>query len=112
MASHSLQLSEARRRLSALVERVAQGGAPVTIGRYGRERAVLLGAEHYARLTRTALRQGRPRRSIEGTMTLTCTPEELIAESRRLGDLWLAGFDQSSKRLTRQRPQRKRPRRT
>jgi len=107
MASHSLQVSEARRRLSALIERVAQGGAPVTIGRYGRDRAVLVGAEHYARLTRTALRQRRPLRSIEGTMTLTCTPEELVAESRRLGDLWLAAFDESSKRLTRRRPRRK-----
>lgn len=107
MASHSLQVSEVRRRLSALVERVAQGGGPVTIGRYGRDRAVLVGAEHYARLTRAALRQRRPLRSIEGTMTLTCTPEELIAESRRLGDLWLAAFDESSKRLTRRRPRRK-----
>ncbi|HXQ23113.1 MAG TPA: type II toxin-antitoxin system Phd/YefM family antitoxin [Candidatus Acidoferrales bacterium] len=107
MASHSLQVSEARRRLSALVERVAQGGAPVTIGRYGRDRAVLVGAEHYARLTRSAPRQRRPLRSIEGTMTLTCTPEELVAESRRLGDLWLAAFDESSKRLTRRRPRRK-----
>ncbi len=106
MASHPLQVSEARRRLSALVERVAQGGAPVTIGRYGRDRAVLVGAEDYARLTRTALRQRRPLRSIEGTMTLTCTPEELIAESRRLGDLWLAAFDESSKRLTRRRPRK------
>jgi prevent-host-death family protein len=107
MASRSLQVSEARRRLSALVERVAQGGAPITIGRYGRDRAVLVGAEHYARLARTALRQRRPLRSIEGTMTLTCTPEELIAESRRLGDLWLAAFDESSKRLTRRRRRRK-----
>jgi prevent-host-death family protein len=106
MAPHSLQVSEARRRLSALVDRVAQGGAPVTIGRYGRDRAVLVGAEHYARLTRTALRQRRPLRSVEGTMTLTCTPEELIAESRRLGDLWLAAFDESSKRLTRRRPRK------
>ena len=107
MASHSLQVSEARRRLSALVEWVAQGGAPVTIGRYGRDRAVLVGAEHYARLTRSALRRRPPLRSIEGTMTLTCTPEELVAESRRLGDLWLAAFDESSKRLTRRRPRRK-----
>jgi glycine/D-amino acid oxidase-like deaminating enzyme len=67
---------------------------------------VLVGAEHYARLTRTALRQRRPLRSVEGTMTLTCTPEELIAESRRLGDLWLAAFDESSKRLTRRRPRK------
>jgi prevent-host-death family protein len=108
MASRPLQLSEARKRLSALVERVARGGTPVAIGRYGRERAVLVGAEQYARLTRTAQRQTRPLRSIEGTMTLTCTPEELIAESRRLGELWLAAFDESSKRLTRRRrPRRK-----
>lgn len=103
MASHALQVSEARRRLSALVERVAQGGAPVTIGRYGRDRAVLVGAEYYARLTR---RQQRPRRSIEGTMILTCTPEELMAESRNLGDFWLAAADDSAKRLTRRRPRR------
>jgi len=107
MASRPLQLSEARKRLSALVERVARGGTPVVIGRYGRERAVLVGAEHYARLTRTAQRQTRPLHSIASTMSLTCTPEELIAESRRLGELWLGAFDENSKRLTRRRPRRK-----
>ena len=81
-----LQVSEARKRLSALVERVARGGTPVTIGRYGRERAVLVGADQYARLSSAAQKRTQPLRSIEGTMELACSPEELVAESR-LGEL-------------------------
>jgi prevent-host-death family protein len=92
MPSQPLQVSEARKRLSALVERVARGGAPVTIGRYGRERAVLVGAEQYARLTRAARSAAGRRRTLEDSMELLCTPAELAAESRRLGELWLAGL--------------------
>jgi prevent-host-death family protein len=40
-----LRISEARKRLSQLLERVARRGAPVAIGRYGRERALLVSAE-------------------------------------------------------------------
>jgi prevent-host-death family protein len=86
-----LPLSEARRRLSALVERVACGGAPVAIGRYGRERAVLVGAEHYARLAGARRAASARLNSLEGSLVLECSPAELIAESRRLGELWLAG---------------------
>jgi prevent-host-death family protein len=103
MASQPLQVSEARKRLSALVERVARGGSAVTIGRYGRERAVLVGAEQYARLTRAAKRSMPRRQTLEGTLELLCTPEELIAESRRLGELWLTAFEDSAKRLHRPR---------
>ena len=103
MPSRPLQLSEARKRLSALVERVARGGTPVAIGRYGRERAVLVGAEQYARLTSAAKRSAPRRRTLEGTMELLCTPEELVAESRRLGELWLTAFEDSAKRLQRRR---------
>ena len=102
MPSQPLQVSEARKRLSALVERVAQGGSAVTIGRYGRERAVLVGAEQYARLTRAAKRSAPRRQTLEGTMELLCTPEELVAESRRLGELWLAEPDS----IRSQRPRR------
>lgn len=49
-----LRISEARKRLSQLVERVAQGGAPVAIGRYGRERAILVSAEEYGAPENTA----------------------------------------------------------
>jgi prevent-host-death family protein len=106
MASQPLRVSEARKRLSALVERVARGGTAVTIGRYGRERAVLVGAEQYARLTRAAKGAAARRHTLEGTMELLCTPAELVAESRTLGDLWLTAFDQSAQRLTRRRPRR------
>jgi prevent-host-death family protein len=84
-----MQISEARRRLSVLVERVARGGAPVGIGRYGRERALLISADEYARLKSSASRT-KGRLSLEGTLRLTCSPQELAAESRRLGQLWLA----------------------
>jgi prevent-host-death family protein len=93
MASQPLQVSEARKRLSALVERVARGGRAVTIGRYGRERAVLLGAEQYARLTRAAKRGVRRGQTLEGTMELLCSPAELAAESRRLGEAWMDALD-------------------
>jgi prevent-host-death family protein len=87
-----LRISEARKRLSQLVERVARGGAPVAIGRYGRERALLVSAEEYKRL-KTSVRRAKPPQTLEGTLTLECSPEELIAESRRLGDFWLASVD-------------------
>jgi prevent-host-death family protein len=87
-----LRISEARKRLSQLVERVARGGAPVAIGRYGRERALLVSAEEYRRLK--TQRAKRPR-TLAGTLTLECSPEDLIAESRRLGDFWLASVDKT-----------------
>lgn len=104
MPSQPLQVSEARKRLSALVERVARGGPAVPIGRYGRERAVLVGAEQYAKLTHAA-RRGAPRQqTLEGTMELLCSPAELAAESRRLGEVWLATLDSAPP----QRPRRAR----
>ena len=90
MASRPVQIAEARRRLSALVERVARGGGPVAIGRYGHERAVLMGMDEYAHLTRMRRRRRDLARSLEGSLELRCTPAELEAESRRLGEEWLA----------------------
>src|SRR5215475_3720752 len=108
MAYQPLQVSEARKRLSALVERVARGGAPVTIGRYGRERAVLVGADEFARMRRAAsTTTARRPPTLEGMLTLTCTPEELVAESRKLGELWLAAFEESAKQLKRRRRARR-----
>jgi prevent-host-death family protein len=88
-----LRISEARKRLSQLVERVARGGAPVAIGRYGRERVMLVSAEEYRRL-KTSTRRAKPR-TLEGMLTLECSPEDLIAESRCLGDFWLASLDRT-----------------
>jgi prevent-host-death family protein len=110
MPSQPLQVSEARKRLSALVERVARGGTAVAIGRYGRERAVLVGAEQYARLTRAAKR-GAPRpHTLEDTMELLCSPAELAAESHRLGELWLAALDSAPSRRLRRARRSRRPR--
>lgn len=100
-----LRISEARKRLSQLVERVAQGGAPVAIGRYGRERAILVSAEEYGRLKTPPKRVDR---TLAGTLTLACSPHELISESRRLGDLWLAAFE--NRRQTRRSRRRSRTR--
>ena len=105
MGRRPLPVSEARRRLSALVERVARGGTPVPIGRYGRERAVLIGAEEYARLTVPG-RHAKSGMSLEGALTLTCSPTELIAESRRLGELWLSALDATPAR-SRRHPRRR-----
>jgi len=108
MAVQAVQVSEARRRLSALVERVAHGGAPVTIGRYGRERAVLVGAEQYARLVRAAQpRATQPPVTLEGSLELTCAPQELLQESRRLGELWMTAVDQPPRRTRRPRTRRR-----
>jgi prevent-host-death family protein len=98
MPSKPIRISEARKQLSRLVERVASGGAPVTIGRYGREGAVLVSAEEYRRLKNST--PAKPPLTLEGTMTLECSPAELIAESRRLGELWLAAIDRTEKRRT------------
>jgi prevent-host-death family protein len=91
-----LRISEARKRLSQLVERVARGGAPVAIGRYSRERAMLVSAQEYREL-KTSTRRAKPR-TLEGTLTLECSPEDLIAESRRLGDFWLASLDRTQQK--------------
>jgi prevent-host-death family protein len=89
MASDPIPVGEARRRLSSLVERVARGGRPVSIGRYGRERAVLIGADQYAELERRAVGRRKGPATIEGSLRLTCTPQELVAESARIGRMWL-----------------------
>lgn len=93
MPSRPLPIHEARKRLSSLVERVAKGGSPVAIGRYGRERALIVGADQYARLTKERPGRAKEGVSIEGTLTLSCTAADLIAESRRLGELWLQGLE-------------------
>ena len=93
----SLRISEARKRLSQLVERVARGGAPVAIGRYGRGRALLVSAEEYRRL-KSSSRRARPQQTLEGTLTLECSAEELIAESRRLGDFWLGSVNKTEQK--------------
>ena len=103
MASDPIPVGEARRRLSALIERVARGGRPMTIGRYGRERAVLIGAEQFADLERHAVRRGRKTATIEGTLRLTCTPDELAAESTRLGKMWLEAIGAEPKKRRRRR---------
>ena len=105
MPSRPLPIHEARRRLSSLVERVAKGGSPVAIGRYGRERALIVGADQYARLTKDRRLRSKDSSSIEGTLTLSCTPADLIAESRRLGKLWFQDLerDGGSKRHRRRR---------
>jgi prevent-host-death family protein len=89
MARQPLSVTEARQKLNALVERVARGGAPIAIGRYKRKRAVLVGAEEFAKLTK----KRNPIRSLEGSLTLNCTPEELIAERRKIGREMRARID-------------------
>jgi prevent-host-death family protein len=104
MPSEPIAVAEARRRLSALIERVARGGKPVRIGRYGRERAVLIGAEQYADLERQARSgKGSKAATIEGTLRMTCTPEELTAESARIGQLWLEVIGRRSAKRRRRR---------
>ena len=71
----------------------ARPPALVAIGRYGRERAVIVGADQYARLTKERQRPPKGAVAIEGTLTLSCAPADLIAESRRLGELWLQGLE-------------------
>ena len=95
-----LRISEARKRLSPLVERVARGGAPVAIGRYGHGRALPVSAEEYRRL-KNSTRPAKPPTTLEGTLTLECSPEELIAESRRLGDFWVASVDVAERKRRR-----------
>jgi prevent-host-death family protein len=103
MPRQSLQVSEARKRLTALVERVARGGGSIAIGRYGRERAVLVGIDEYTRLVGRARRRSGRAPSLEGTLTLACSPSELEAESHRLGELWLATFEHPPARKRKRR---------
>jgi len=98
MARSPIQISEARKHLSQLVERVANGAGPIAIGRYGEERALLVSPAEYRRLQNAPERAPR-RRTLKGLFTLTCSPEELIAESRRIGELWLAGLERTEREL-------------
>jgi len=95
-----LRISEARKCLSQLVERVARGGVPIAIGKYGRERVLLVSAEEHRRL-KTSTRRAKPPPTLEGTLTLECSPEELIAGSRRLGDFWVASVDAAERKRRR-----------
>ena len=107
MGARPVQIAEARRRLSALVERVARGGGPVVIGRYGHERAVLMGMDEYVRLK--SRKHGAPReRGLRGSLELLCTPEELQAERRRLSAQWLARIDHLLDEAPRRRRRRTR----
>jgi prevent-host-death family protein len=98
MARTPLRISEARKNLSRLVERVANGGGPIAIGKYGEERALLVSPVEYRRLKNANGRSPR-RRTLEGLFELTCTPEELMEESRRLGDLWVASLERTEQQL-------------
>jgi prevent-host-death family protein len=98
MARNPIQISEARKNLSRLVERVANGGGPIAIGKYGEERALLVSPVEYRRLKNANGRTPR-RRTLEGLFELTCTPEELMEESRRLGDLWVASLERTEQQL-------------
>jgi prevent-host-death family protein len=104
LVSKPLPISEVRRRLSALVERVARGAKPIAISRYGNELAVLVGAERYARLARGKGASTPRARSLEGTLSLTCPPGELIKERGRLSELWLAGVAARTSPDQRRRP--------
>ena len=98
MARTSLHISEARKQLSHLVERVANGAGPIAIGKYGKERALLVSPEEYRRLKSANGRTPR-RRTLQGLFERTCTPEELIEERRRLNDLMLAGLERTEQQL-------------
>ena len=98
MARSPIPISEARKHLSQLVERVANGAGPIAIGRYGEERALLVSPVEYRRLKNGIGRTPR-RRTLEGMITLNCSPEGLMEESRRIGELWLAGLERTEQQL-------------
>jgi hypothetical protein len=62
-----------------------------------RERALLVSAEEYRRLKISSRRAGRPQ-TLEGTLSLECNPDELIMESRLLGDSWLSSFNETEQK--------------
>lgn len=47
-----VSITEARTRLNAIVDEVAEGGDPVVIANHGRPRAVVISWEYYQRLRR------------------------------------------------------------
>jgi len=69
-------ISEARRRLSALVRRAASGDAPVAIGRLGKEEAILVSPGQFAALGNT----------VKALSTLDRDPRPVVAAfiARRL----------------------------
>jgi len=78
MSMKVLPIGEARRRLPELVRRIADGHAPVAIGRRGRPEAVLAPPGSVTTPTR--------RRPLRGLMKIVGTPDDLErgrAELRR-----------------------------
>lgn len=78
MSMKVLPIGEARRRLPELVRKIAEGHAPVAIGRRGRSEAVLAPPESVAAPVR--------RRPLQGLMKIVGTPDDLErgrAELRR-----------------------------
>ncbi|MGH2398062.1 MAG: type II toxin-antitoxin system Phd/YefM family antitoxin [bacterium] len=69
-------VEDARKRLGRLVQEVREEG-PVTIGRRGREQAVLLSEEEYARLRRSDEEAAKAR--------FAAALKEIQAEVRRRG---------------------------
>jgi hypothetical protein len=67
------------------------------IGRYDRERALLVSAEEYRR-RKSSTQRGKPIQTLEGTLKLECSPEDLIVDSRRLGDFWLASIGKTERK--------------
>ena len=68
----------------------------------------MISVDDYARWSKRARPEPKLAATLEGTLTLTCSPAELAAESERLAELW---FESSApRRMTARAGRRKRPR--
>ena len=107
MAEKSLSVSEARKRFSRLVDGVSRGRSPVTITQHGRERAALIGIREYQELSQRARAFERFRKkakpfTLRGSLELSCSPEELVDEMRRIRAMSAESIHRSSKEMARE----------
>ena len=106
MAENTLSVSEARKRLSRLIEGVGRGGSPVTITQHGREQAALIGIKEYQEMSHKAETFEKSRKkarpfTLRGSLELRCSPEELVEEMGRIRTLWTDSIHQSSEKMAR-----------
>ncbi len=99
-----LNVSEARRQFSRLVGGVSKRRTSVAITQHGKEQAALIGIEEYRELVEKArafdrsIKAAKPF-TLKGSLELSCSAEELVAEMRKIRSGWRDAANRSSGEL-------------
>jgi len=101
-----LNVSEARRQFSRLVGGVSKRRTSVAITQHGKEQAALIGMEEYRELVEKARAfdrsiKGAKLFTLKGSLELSCSAEELVAEMRKIRSRWGESVQRSSDEMAR-----------